>query len=138
MTRRVYKWIDGKITQVSGEPPENSPDGGSFSQTEKKSAFIQTDTIMGGLRHPVTGKVYDSKSAYLKECDRLGLEVVGNDLLSRKPNHIPDRLTESVILDRIERAEAICSDPAKFRARQNENMERRERYYQLIESQRNK
>lgn len=94
-----------------------------------ESLYIVGDT-MDPLRNMVTGKVHDSKSSYMREVDSLGLEVVGNDLLSRKPRNQPDRFTEAMILDRIERAEAIYNDPAKRRevASRNERiLERQER-----------
>lgn len=84
---------------------------------------------MPPLRHPVSGHVFESKSAYLRETERLGLQVVGND--KRTPVN-KDKLTEKVILDRIERAEAIHSDPFKYRQRMNENLYRIERAKKIL------
>jgi hypothetical protein len=93
---------------------------------------VKGDTFKTPLRHPVTGKVYDSESQYMRATKREGCEVVGNDLLSKKKQVLQEKITDAVIMDRIERAEAIASDPTKFRARQNENMERLERRKELL------
>lgn len=118
MTRKLYRVIDGEVVELGG---------GEINANQ--SAIIIGDAIEG-LKHPVTGKVFDSLSAYMKENKRLGLEVVGNDLLSKKKRMMQDKITESVIMDRTERAEAILSDPSKRREFYNRNeraLETRER-----------
>jgi hypothetical protein len=125
MTRRLYVWREGEFVEIGG------------TASESKSASVHQDTI-SALKHPVTGKVYESKSAYLKDLKRDGLTVVGNDLLSKKKQVIPDRITEEMILDKIERAESIVSDPFKLSQERNRNIqlfEQRERL--LYAKQRN-
>ena len=96
---------------------ENLP--GSINQ-EGRTANIIEDT-MPALKHPVTEEVFESKSAYRRVNKILGLEEVGNDLLSNKKRKNPPVLTESQVLNAIQRAEAICSDPSKYRARQEQS-----------------
>lgn len=125
MPRRLYVWRDGKFIELGREVAES------------KSASVHQDTITA-LKHPVTGKVYESKSAYLKDLKRDGLSVVGNDLLSKKKQVIADRVTEEMIMDKIERAESIVSDPFKLsqeRSRNLQLLEQRERL--LYAKQRN-
>jgi hypothetical protein len=120
MSRKLYAFRDGLLIDVSGAP---LPPCGA-------SAFIQDDT-MAPLRHPVTSKYYDSKSEYIRDTKRMGMEIMGEEKHSEKPQILQETITEPLIMDRIERAEAIVSDPAKFRARLMENQERlarRERY----------
>jgi hypothetical protein len=102
------------------------------TESHSNSAPFIHDDSMPPLRHLVSGQIFDSKSAYLRECDRLGLQVVGNDLLSKEKHQVKERVTEQVILDKIEKAESICSDPSKLRARQEENFRRLERYKDSI------
>lgn len=119
MARALYRFINGEFVEVYSDQDREAP----------KAPVIHNDT-MDALRNPVTGTIHDSKSSYLKECDRLGLEVVGTEKFSQKGNALKDKLTDAVILDRIEKAEAILSDPAKRRERQYRNerlLELRER-----------
>lgn len=113
--------VDGKAVKIA------ETDGGRYHA-------VHNDT-MPALRHPVTGKMYDSKSEYIKECNRLGLEIIGNELLSEKGSkvhNLKDPLTDEVIIDKIHKAESIFDDPTKLRARQNENLERLERWRNLV------
>lgn len=105
-----------------------------FDDTPKTAAApaVHQDTLKQPIRDLVTGKMHDSQSAYLREVRSRGDEVVGNDLMSRRPQQLKEHITESMVMDRISRAEAIHSDPAKFRARQNENFERLERRKKLL------
>lgn len=112
MTSRYYQMIDGKLTQLVIEPTE-IPDCPS----------VIGDTLDKPIKNLVNDKMYDSKSAYLKDVKRMGLEVVGNDLLSGKQRRVKDSLTEDVVLDRIQRAESIVNDPSKLRARRERDME---------------
>lgn len=93
---------------------------------------VHQDTLSRPIRDLVTGKMHDSASTYKREVRARGDEIVGNDLLSKKPQVLKEHITEAMVMDRIERAEAIASDPAKFRARQNENLARIERRKQLL------
>lgn len=122
MARALYRFINGEFVEVY-----------NTEKVEAEAPFVQQDTLSSPLRNPVTGKIHDSKSNYLKECDRLGLEVVGNDLMSKKPDMRPDKFTEELIMDRIERAEAILSDPAKRNEREYMNERLRERNERLLE-----
>lgn len=119
MTRRLYVWREGKFIELGGEV------------TEAKSASVHQDTI-GPLKHPVTGKIYESKSAYLRDLKRDGLTVVGNDLLSKKKQVIADRVTEEMIMDKIERAESIVSDPFKLSQERNRNLQLLEQRERLL------
>lgn len=120
MGRRLWVVRDGELMEVAEE-----------SASEVEAPFIIDDT-MGPIRSMANGRVYDSKSRYMQSIRDRGLEVVGNDLLSKKPRNIPDKITEKVILDKIEKAEATMSDPTKWRAHQNRNMELRERAERLL------
>ena len=91
-------------------------DGKAVEITKPRSSeahAVHGDTIIGGIRDLTTGKVYDSKSAYLKNLAARGLHVVGNDLESSRNVRLEEKVTDDIILDRIERAEAIESDPDK-------------------------
>lgn len=110
MTRKLYRWKNNKFEEC-----------GTSSIYENPAAAAVIDDTMAPIKHPVTGKTYNSKSAYHKTNKELGLEVVGNDLLSRKPRHIPEVLTEAKIMDAAARAEAIHADPTKRREMENRN-----------------
>jgi len=75
--------------------------------------FVHTDELSEPLKHPVNGKTYTSKAKYVKDTQKLGLEIVGEEKLSQKPRQLKDKITEKQVLDAMERAEAIHSDPAK-------------------------
>lgn len=121
MIREVYRKRNG----VWGWEKEDSKAQASDAH------FVHNDS-MPPLKHPVTGEMIDSVSKWHKVTANNGGRVVGNDLQSAKPNQTQDKVTEKIILDRIEKAEAIASDPARFRERQNENLERLERHRRLI------
>jgi len=124
MRRLVGIIRNGKYYNLEkGESPEKEEIG--------SSAYVQDDT-MSPLKHLVSGKMFDSKSAYIKECKKLGLNIIGNDLLSKENQARPDKITDSMILDKIEKAESIYNDPTKYRARQEENFRRLERRGELI------
>lgn len=107
-----------ELSDASLEPTNSAP-------------FIHDDT-MPPLRNLANSKIYDSRSAYLRDCKAMGLEVVGNDLMSKQKHQVKERITEEVILDKIQKAESIISDPSKMRARQEENYRRLERHKELI------
>lgn len=123
MGKTVYMHVDGVLQEVfnSEAPVVDAP-------------FVHQDSFKPGmvLRHPKTGELVDNHSRWNQINREHGLRCVGNDLMSKQPDRRPDFVTDSVILDGIERAESIYSDPSKFRARQNENMERLERYERLV------
>lgn len=96
------------------------------------SARNVIEDTMTPLKHPVTGEVINSKTKWAQVNRDHGLEVVGNDIPKYR-HQIRDRITDDVILDRIQRAEAIYSDPAKLREAYNRNQERLERRKILIE-----
>jgi hypothetical protein len=122
MSRKLYKKIHGKYQWIE------------IDETVKEETVpaVHTDTLKEPLKHPVTGKIFESRSAYEKETKRLGLEVVGNDKLSEKPRQLKDKITESQIMDAIHHAEAIHSDPAKLRAQRAENKRRLELINKLL------
>lgn len=126
MTKYVKKngkWYDAR----TGE--ENEPVS-VIDWDAPVTSSVHVDT-MDTLKHPVTGEYYTSKSEYLKECRRLNLEIVpDSEKFSTRGNEYKDKITEALVMDRIERAEAIVSDPAKLRERHYQNeriLERRER-----------
>lgn len=114
----TYRWFDLTPTNTA----------------EAKSAFVHQDSFKPGmrLRHPVTGELVDSHTRWNQINKAENLTCVGNDLLSKRPGTGPEKITEEVILDRISKAESICSDPAKRRAYDNMNMELAERNARLL------
>jgi len=121
MSRKTYRWINEKFVEC-----------GTSSIYENPAAAAVIDDTMQPLKHPVTGKTYNSKSAYHRTNKELGLEVVGNDLLSRKPRHVPEVLTDAKIMDAAQRAEAIHNDPTKRREMENRNNYLYEQQQRLI------
>lgn len=121
-----------KLIAIIDKDGFKNVEGMQIERSENKSAAVHQDSMNSPLQSPITGHIYESKSAYMKHVKRHGCEVVGNDLLSNKKRDLPDRVNDKVILDRIEKAESIYSDPTKMRARQNENHERLERYGKLV------
>jgi hypothetical protein len=115
MTKRTYKTDEsGKLSEVI-EPIGVSP--------EVKAAAIHQDTLSPPLRHPVTGRMHDSKSQYLRDCEQTGTRVVGNDWLGlERVRPADDKVDDQRIMDRIHKAEAILRDPAKRRERNNLSM----------------
>lgn len=123
MSRATYKFDEsGKLIQVSGETQES------------KSAFVHEDTI-SPLRNLVTGKYYNSKSKYIKDCKALGLQIVGNDLLSKQKDQRKENITETKVLNAIEKAESICNDPYKLNQHRNRNLMLMERNERLLKWQ---
>lgn len=100
--RTIYKKVDGVYKWLPGDS----------EAAESMSAAIHQDT-MPAMKHPVTGQVFESKSAYLRAVKADGLTVVGNDLLSRKAHTPTDIITEEKVMDAIHKTEAIMSDPAR-------------------------
>lgn len=96
-----------------------------------QSAFIQQDTI-DPIRHMVSGKIFDSRSAYLKECERTNTKVVGNDWVGGVKHDLPDKLTEERIVDAMDFAESTVGDSSKLRAFHNQNLEILERREKLL------
>lgn len=118
MARKTYVSRNGKFVEQR-------------KQVRKEGVFVHQDT-MAPLKHPVTEKIFDSRSAYESENRRLGLKVVGNDLLSQRPRTVKDRLSDEQILDGIEQAEATVEDATKWRAHQNINIERFENHQRIL------
>lgn len=68
MSRGFYRYIDGKVVQIDGEP--------------EVSARVQiiTDSLPpGGVWHPADGKRYESKSRFRQATKALGCVEVGNE-----------------------------------------------------------
>jgi len=124
MARKLYKKIDGEYRWIDLDEPSPEP-----------SLFVQGDTFEQPLKHPVSGKMFDSKSEYLKETKRLGLEIVGNDKFSQRPRNIKDKISEERILDAIQHAEAIQSDPARRNEQRYKNEQILERAEKLLYAQ---
>lgn len=121
MARSVYKKIGGEYRWIQLD-----------GKIEPEPFYVHQDTLEKPLKHPVTGKIYDSRSEYEKDTRKMGLEIVGEDKLSQRPTRRHDSLTEEKIIDAIHKAESIVGDPTKFRARMNENIERLERAEKLL------
>ena len=109
MTKRIYRWNQGtgEVEEILGLSPE------------VETHAVHEDTLSTPLRHPVTGRIHDSKSAYMKDCAQTGTRVVGNDWVGLEPTKPKDKITDELIMDRIHKAESIHRDPAKARERQN-------------------
>lgn len=122
MTRSWYVKIDGKYQWVDEDTAPARPEVHA----------VIADEISQGLVHPVTRQVYTSKNKYLRDLRREGYEVVGNDLQSRKPFKGKEVITEAQIMDKIQKAEAIESDPAKLRRFREDQTERYHRVQELL------
>jgi hypothetical protein len=118
MPRSIYRKIDGVYQWVhfDKEPPK-----------EGVAPAVHQDTLAQPLRHMVTGEITDSRSRLEQLNRQTGVTCVGTEKLSEKRHSVPDRLTDDRILDGVERALAVSSDPSKLRARVHENQERMER-----------
>lgn len=121
MARAVFAFRDGKLVEIYNDDAPKEP----------SSAYIQQDTLDRPLRNPVDGKLYDSKSAYLRSLPD-GYRVIGNEKLSKLPRNTPEKITEAKIMDAQLRAESILGDPAKHRAYHNMNMALYERNQKLL------
>lgn len=70
MTAYVYR--NGKLVDKATAPPRNNQFG--------RSAYVQSD-YLPDLRHPSSGKRYDSKSGFRAETRARGLNEVGTETL---------------------------------------------------------
>lgn len=122
----VYGWYD----KVSGK--KLNPDELTKHDLNEGSAYVHQDTMKTALRHPVTCEKIDSLTKWNRENKRLGLECVGNDLLSKRKPQLKDKITDEKIMNAIEKAESILSDPAKTRAYRNEQIERAELHARTV------
>lgn len=80
--RTTYVMRNGELVPKDEAPPRHG--GGS--------AFMVIGDSMDAVRHPRTGKVYDSKSAFRAESRRHGLIEVGNEfnaITRREPQRLP-------------------------------------------------
>ena len=111
VSRKVFVYRDGKFVEVYNSEPEN------------KSAYVHGDEIPP-LRHPTTGEIFTSASKMQRRTQELGMVTVGNELQSSKPTVLQDKITEALVMDRIEKAESILNDSSKFRVVQERNKER--------------
>ena len=100
--------------------------------SEVDAPAVHQDTFKNALKHPKTGEMVDSMTRWNAINKEHGLRVVGNDLMSEAKDGRREVVTEERVLDAIERAEAICSDMTKFRAKQNENFQLMERNERLL------
>lgn len=123
-TGKIFKKVNGKYAWFDKET----------GLPESKSAVVHQDTMKKALRHPVTDEIVDSMTRWNRINKEKGLECVGNELLSERKRTVEDKVTEARIMDAMEKAESICSDPTKYRAYQNEQLERRERHEKLVGS----
>lgn len=123
MARKTYVMRGGKLVEANP--------GQSITLTP----FIQSDELPG-LRHPVTGKRYTSRSAYIKDTRAMGLEIVGNDLMSKQPDRrVANKpIPEEQITDAIEYAESLHSDPSKQRAWRENQRATLETYQELLKN----
>lgn len=100
----------GKLVEIGGSRPSDA-----------EAPYVQDDTLEKPLRDLVTGKMYDSKSALLKAYKARGSRVVGNDWVNEEPrNEVPDKVTDAVVQDAIEKAWSIETDPDKRREKRGQ------------------
>lgn len=99
---------------------------------EVETHSIHQDTLETPLRHPVTGRIHNSKSEYMRDCAATGTRVVGNDWLGLESCKPDDKITDSMIMDKIHKAEAIMRDPARRRERQNLSMRMAEHSHKFM------
>lgn len=111
MVSKFYQRINGKIQEIEVEGLTK----------EAQSHFVHQDTLEKPLRHPVTGRIHDSKSGYMRDCEATNTRVVGNDWVGTTPEGPKDLIDDALIMDRMRKAEAILRDPAKRRERQQLN-----------------
>lgn len=119
MPRKVYHFVNGKIVEKGASKP-----------LPTEAPAVHQDSI--DIISMIDGSRYDSKGKYMRHLKEHGCEVVGNELLSSKKRQVREVISEKMVLDRIERAEAIYSDPARRRAAENENYARLERVNKLL------
>jgi len=119
--RTIYKKVDGVWRWLPGDS----------EAAEAMSAAVHQDT-MPALTHPVTGKVYESRSAYIRDCKEQGLTIMGNDLLSRHAHKPPELITEEKVMNAIHKTEAIMSDPARRNELRYKNERLLEQYQKTI------
>lgn len=124
MARKLIGYIRDGVYYKSGEHPRSSSRSHSISQ----------DTLATPLRHPVTGKMYDSKSALLRSYKEgeIKYNVIGNELMSEQPERLSKGLRDDQIVDAVDYAESVLSDSSKHRAwksRERENQDYYERKF---------
>lgn len=119
--RTIYKKVDGVYQWLPGDS----------EAAESMSAAVHQDT-MPAMAHPITGQVFESKSAYLRAVKADGLTVVGNDLLSRKAHTPTDKITEQRVMEAIQKTEAIMADPARRNELRYKNERMLEEYQKTI------
>lgn len=102
------------------------------SISESIAPYIHDDTFKKALVHPKTGERVDSMTRWNRINKENGLKVVGNDWIGKKSPRGPEKLTEAQIMDKVEKAEAILSDPSRRNSYYNEQMERSERNQRLL------
>lgn len=123
MARQRFIYRDGKLVEVkASEPVEYTP-------------FVVPDEFSEPIKHPVTGEVFTSRRKYYKDLAAKGYEIVdGTTDMSR--HSTPDYISDAAVMDAMEKAEAIVSDPAKHRAFLNECAQQTEVYQRLMNGNR--
>lgn len=96
------------------------------------NSHMVIDDSIPVLEHPVTGEKVNSKTRWAQINKEHKLDVVGNDVPKYR-HRIPDKFTDELVLDRIQKAESIVGDSSKLQEFYNRNEERLERRRLLIE-----
>lgn len=115
MASKFYRKIDGKWQEL-----------GTSSSDDVNAPAVHGDE-MDKLTHPITGEEVTSRNRWNAINKEHGVEVVGNDLLSKQKRNIPDRITEERILDAIHKAEATVGNYDKL----SEARGRNRHYYEM-------
>lgn len=126
-----YAFRDGKMVEIwKSEEASRIPE-------DPLAPYIHQDSFKQPLRHPVTGEMVESLTRWTEINRREGLQVVGNDRVASGPQRrIKDNISEQMILDRIEKAESIASDPSKLRAAREYNQMLVARNLELLKNRR--
>lgn len=117
---RIYSWVDGQLVEA-----------GSDSNSNESFHSVHGDE-MPKLRHPVTGEIVQERTKWRKINKELGLQEVGNDLLSGQKHEVKDHITDEKIIEKVKEAESIMEDPFKRNQWRNMQMELYERNRRLL------
>lgn len=94
-TRKIAFYRDGKFVWVEkGDIPPPSK--------RKKRAFYIGNDIMDPIRHPVTGDIFESKSALRASYKEMGLIELGNDIPQQDEISDPISVYEKAIGESIQ------------------------------------
>ena len=115
--KKTYIWRDGEFIEITR---------GAVSDVNAPA--VHQDSFRDGLRHPVTGEMVYDRSTWNRINKERGLRVIGNDWVDKAPgNDTVDRVGDDRIMDAIEKAHAIESNPdrrAEQRYIQQRDLER--------------